>query len=112
MDAYKQIATAAGLASVDPSAALYALINQDGVLNSNREYDVDKYRTMLMPVFEAAFQCVLTLGSTEAIQLFAMMCISSLDFFTYSELEDALINHSKELYAKNMITYSELNKKR
>ena len=56
MDAYKQIATAAGLASVDPSAALYALINQEGVLNSNREYDVDKYRTMLMPVFEAAFQ--------------------------------------------------------
>lgn len=62
-------------------------------------------------VFEAAFQCVLDLGSTEAVQLFAMMCISSLDFFTYSELEDALINHSKELYAKNMITYSELNKK-
>lgn len=62
-------------------------------------------------VFEAAFQCVLTLGSTEAVQLFAMMCISSLDFFTYSELEDALINHSKEIYAKNMITYSELNKK-
>ena len=62
-------------------------------------------------VFEAAFQCVLTLGSTEAVQLFAMMCISSLDFFTYSGLEDVLINHSKEVYAKNMITYSELNKK-
>lgn len=62
-------------------------------------------------VFEAAFQCVLTLGSTEAVQLFAMMCISSLDFFTYSELEEALINHSKEIYAKNMIAYSELNKK-
>ena len=56
MDAYKQIAAAAGLLSVDPGATLYALINQDGVLNSNREYDVDKYRTMLMPVFEAAFQ--------------------------------------------------------
>lgn len=56
MDAYKQIATAVGLASVDPSAALYALINQDGVLNSNREYDVDKYRSMLMPVFDAAFK--------------------------------------------------------
>lgn len=62
-------------------------------------------------VFEAAFQCVLTLGSTEAVQLFAMMCISSLDFFTYSELEDALVNHSKEIYAKNMVAYSELNKK-
>lgn len=62
-------------------------------------------------VFEAAFQCLLDLGSTEAIQLFAMMCVSSLDFFTYSELEDVLINHSKEAYANNMILYSELNKK-
>ena len=62
-------------------------------------------------VFEAAFQCLLDLGSTEAIQLFAMMCVSSLDFFTYSELEDVLINHSKETYANNMILYSELNKK-
>ncbi len=56
MDAYKQIAAAAGLLSVDPGATLYALINQDGVLNSNREYDVDKYRSMLMPVFDAAFK--------------------------------------------------------
>ena len=55
MDAYKQIA-AAGLLSVDPGATLYALINQDGVLNSNREYDVDKYRSMLMPVFDTAFK--------------------------------------------------------
>ena len=56
MDAYKEIAAAAGLLSVDPGATLYALINQDGVLNSNREYDVDKYRSMLMPVFDAAFK--------------------------------------------------------
>ena len=56
MDAYKQIAAATGLLSVDPGATLYALINQDGVLNSNREYDVDKYRSMLMPVFDAAFK--------------------------------------------------------
>lgn len=62
-------------------------------------------------VFEAAFQCILDLGSTEAVQLFAMMCISSLDFFTYSELEDALVNHPKDVYATNMVLYSELNKK-
>ena len=62
-------------------------------------------------VFEAAFQCILDLGSTEAIQLFTMMCISSLDFFTYSELEDALLSHSKDMYANNMVLYSELNKK-
>ena len=55
-EAYKQIATAAGLAAVNPGAALYALINQEGVLNSNRDYDVEKYRTMINPVFDAAFQ--------------------------------------------------------
>ena len=55
MEAYRQIAAAAGLASVSPEAALYALINQDGILNSNRDYDVEKYRAMLEPVFEAAF---------------------------------------------------------
>ena len=56
MQAYKQIATAAGLPSVNPEAALYALINQEGVLNSNRDYDVEKYRTMIEPVFDAAVQ--------------------------------------------------------
>ena len=56
MHSYKQIATAAGLPSVNPEAALYALINQEGILNSNRDYDVEKYRTMITPVFDAAFQ--------------------------------------------------------
>ena len=56
MDAYRQIAAAAGLPSVNPEAALYALINQEGILNSNREYDVDKYRQMLTPVFDTAFE--------------------------------------------------------
>ena len=56
MEAYKQIAAAAGLASVSPEAAIYALINQEGVLNSNRDYDVEKYRAMLQPVFSAAFE--------------------------------------------------------
>ena len=50
MDAYKQIATAAGLASVNPEAALYALINQEGVLHSNKDYDVEKYQQMITPV--------------------------------------------------------------
>ena len=56
MEAYKQIAVAAGLPSVNPEAALYALINQEGILNSNRDYDVEKYRSMIEPVFNAAFQ--------------------------------------------------------
>ena len=56
MDAYRQIAAAAGLPSVNPEAALYALINQEGILNSNREYDVEKYRQMLTPVFDTAFE--------------------------------------------------------
>lgn len=56
MEAYKQIAVAAGLPSVNPEAALYALINQEGILNSNRDYDVEKYRSMIEPVFDAAFQ--------------------------------------------------------
>ena len=55
MEAYKKIATAAGLASVSSEAALYALINQEGVLNSNRDYDVEKYRAMIQPVFDASF---------------------------------------------------------
>ena len=55
MDAYKKIATAAGLSSVSPEAALYALINQEGILNSNKDFDVEKYRALIDPVFDAAF---------------------------------------------------------
>ncbi len=55
MEAYRQIAIAAGMSNVDSAAALYALINQDGVLNSNKEYDVEKYKTLIDPVFDAAF---------------------------------------------------------
>lgn len=84
----------------------FGLASFDAV-TSDQSDDVKDWRA----VFEAAFQCLLDLGSTEAIQLFAMMCISSLDFFTYSELEDALVSHSKEVYATNMVLYSELNKK-
>ena len=56
VSAYKQIATAAGFASLNQEAATYALINQEGILNSNKEYDVEKYKTMIDPVFDAAFQ--------------------------------------------------------
>ena len=56
MDAYKQIATAAGLSSFSTEAALYALINQEGVLHSNKDYDVEKYRQMIEPVFDTAFK--------------------------------------------------------
>ena len=56
MDAYKQIATAAGLSSFSTEAALYALINQEGVLHSNKDYDVEKYKQMIEPVFDNAFK--------------------------------------------------------
>jgi len=56
MDAYKQIAAAAGLAAVNPAATLYALINQEGVLNSNREYDVEKYKALIDPIFDKVFE--------------------------------------------------------
>ena len=56
MDAYKHIATAAGLSSFSTEAALYALINQEGVLHSNKDYDVEKYQQMIEPVFDNAFK--------------------------------------------------------
>lgn len=61
-------------------------------------------------VFEAAFQCVLTLKDTLAIQMFALMCLLALDFTTYSELEDILINHPKSVFLDNSILYQKLNK--
>ena len=60
-------------------------------------------------VFEAAFQCLLTLKDTEAIQLFVCMCICSLDFEAYSNLEDAFINHEKLIFAENTYRYMQLN---
>ena len=60
MDAYKQIATAAGLSSFSTEAALYALINQEGVLHSNKDYDVEKYKQMIEPVFDNAFKKLLS----------------------------------------------------
>ena len=56
MEAYKQIATAAGMASVNQEAALLSLIKQEGVIISSTDYDVEKYKSMIDPVFDAAFK--------------------------------------------------------
>ena len=56
MKAYREIATAVGLAAVNPAATLYALVNQEGVLNSNRTYDAEKYKLLIEPVFDKAFE--------------------------------------------------------
>lgn len=60
-------------------------------------------------VFEAAFQCLLTLKETTAIQSFALMCLLALDFVTYSELEDVLVNHPKDIFFENGLLYQKLN---
>ena len=59
VSAYKQIATAAGFASLNQEAVMQSLINQEGILNSNKDYDVEKYKAMIDPVFDAAFTRVL-----------------------------------------------------
>ena len=56
MKAYREIATAVGLAAVNPAATLYALVKQEGVLNSNRTYDAEKYKQLIEPVFDKAFE--------------------------------------------------------
>ncbi len=55
MKAYNKISQSVGLPAVSPDAIFNALIAQEGVLNSNREYDIEKYREMINPVFDAAF---------------------------------------------------------
>jgi hypothetical protein len=62
------------------------------------------------PVFEGAFNCLLSLRDTEALQLFATMCICALDFETYSDLDDIFREHSKEVPMLNTLRYRELNK--
>lgn len=62
-------------------------------------------------IFEAAFQCLLTLKNTEALQLFATMCICALDFDTYSSLEEVFMNREKTIPMMNTLTYQELNDK-
>ena len=53
LDAIKKIAEATGYSSDIP---LSLLIAQPGVLNSNKVYDVEKYKTMIGPVFDVAFK--------------------------------------------------------
>ena len=51
--AIKKVAEATGYSSDIP---LSLLIAQPGVLNSNKSYDVEKYKAMIAPVFEAALK--------------------------------------------------------
>ena len=51
MNAIKKIAEATGFAD---DVSLGLIISQPGVLNVNRKYDVEKYKAMIEPVFEAA----------------------------------------------------------
>ena len=49
LDAIKKVAEATGYSTEIP---LSLLISQPGVLNSNKSYDVEKYRAMIEPVFD------------------------------------------------------------
>ncbi len=51
MNAIKKIAEATGFAD---DVSLGLIISQPGVLNVNRKYDVEKYKAMIEPVFDAA----------------------------------------------------------
>ena len=51
MNAIKKIAEATGFAD---DVSLGLIISQPGVLNVNKKYDVDKYKAMIKPVFDAA----------------------------------------------------------
>ncbi len=51
--AIKKVAEATGYSSDIP---LSLLIAQPGVLNSNKSYDVEKYKAMILPVFEASLK--------------------------------------------------------
>ena len=53
MDAIKKIAEATGFAD---DVSLGLIISQPGVLNVNKKYDVEKYKVMIEPVFDAALQ--------------------------------------------------------
>lgn len=55
MTAYQKVAKAAGLEKLDLAVVSSALLNQAGILNSNKTYDVEKYKALIDPVFAAAF---------------------------------------------------------
>ena len=56
VNAYKQIATAAGFASLNQEAATYALINQEGIITSSTDYDVEKYKTLHKGIYQSICQ--------------------------------------------------------
>lgn len=53
-DAVLKVQKATGLSGV--GSPLEYVLNQPGVLNSNKSYDVDKYKLLIEPVFESAFK--------------------------------------------------------
>ncbi|MGN0740619.1 MAG: YicC/YloC family endoribonuclease [Treponema sp.] len=53
LDAIKKIAEATGCSTEIP---LGLIISQPGVLNSNKNYDVEKYRNMITPVLESSLE--------------------------------------------------------
>ncbi len=53
LSAIKKIAEATGYSTDIP---LSLLVSQPGVLNTNKSYDVEKYKAMITPVFEAALK--------------------------------------------------------
>ena len=53
LSAIKKIAEATGYSTDIP---LSLLVSQPGVLNTNKSYDVEKYKAMVEPVFEAALK--------------------------------------------------------
>lgn len=55
-EAYKKIATAAKLPSLNPETVLKALIMQQGVLNSNKTYDIEKYQKLIEPIFDSVLE--------------------------------------------------------
>ena len=55
MTAYQKVAKVAGLDKLDLAVVSSALLNQAGILNSNKTYDVEKYKALIDPVFAAAF---------------------------------------------------------
>lgn len=52
-DAINKVMTAAGM-TLNPESVQTFLLNQPGVMNSNKTYDVEKYKEILNPVFDKA----------------------------------------------------------
>lgn len=61
-------------------------------------------------IFEVAFQGIVELGKTEAIQLFATMCFCALDFEAFHQLQDTVNSRSKIGPMLNTVVYDNCNK--